>query len=126
LLKGGAVIAKTAIDLAFYDVASKALGVPVSTLLGGMRRETIEAASEIGIAEPEEMVEEARRLVGMGFRVINIKAGKNVEDEIEGVKAIRDAVGTAMELRVDPDGGPVSLRYVEGSEGFRRPQFELR
>jgi len=92
-------------DNTLYDVAGKAFGVPVSTLLGGMRRETIEAASEIGIAEPEEMVKEARRLVGMGFRVINIKAGKNVEDEIEGVKAIRDAVGTAMELKVDPDGG---------------------
>lgn len=114
--QGNAVIAKTGIDLALYDVAGKALGVPVYTLLGGMQRDRVKAASEIGIVTPEEMVEEARRLVNMGFRVIKIKAGRDVEDEIRGVRAVRDAIGPDMELRVDPNGGwsrPETLRALK-------------
>jgi L-alanine-DL-glutamate epimerase-like enolase superfamily enzyme len=103
--QGNAVIAKTGIDFALYDVAGKALGVPVYTLLGGMQRDGVKAASEIGIVNPEEMVEEARRLVNMGFRVIKIKAGRDVKDEIRGVRAVRDAIGPDLELRVDPNGG---------------------
>jgi len=103
--QGNAFIAKTGIDLALYDVAGKALGVPTYTLLGGMQRDRVKAACEIGIVKPEEMVEEARRLVEMGFRVIKIKAGRDVEDEMRGVRAVRDAIGPDMELRVDPNGG---------------------
>jgi L-alanine-DL-glutamate epimerase-like enolase superfamily enzyme len=105
MAQGNAVIAKTGIDLALYDAAGKALGVPTYTLLGGMQRDRVKAASEIGILKPKEMVEEARRLVNMGFRVIKIKAGRDVEDEIRGVRAVRDAIGPDMELRVDPNGG---------------------
>jgi L-alanine-DL-glutamate epimerase-like enolase superfamily enzyme len=103
--QGNAVIAKTGIDFALHDVAGKALGVPTCTLLGGMQRDRVKAASEIGIVKPNEMVEEARRLVEMGFRVIKIKAGRDVEDETIGVKAVRDAIGPDIELRVDPNGG---------------------
>lgn len=102
---GHAVIAKTGVDFALHDLAGKALGVPVSTLLGGMQRESVEAASEISVVKPDEMVEEARHLVEMGFRVIKIKAGKDVEDEIRGTRAVRDAIGADIELRVDPNGG---------------------
>jgi L-alanine-DL-glutamate epimerase-like enolase superfamily enzyme len=105
IAQGDAFIAKTAVDLALYDAAGKAFKVPTYTLLGGMQRERVEAASEIGIVKPEEMVEEAKRLVEMGFRVIKVKAGRDVDDEIKGVKAIRDALGRDIELRVDPNGG---------------------
>ncbi len=105
IAQGNAVIAKTGIDFALYDVAGKALGVPTYTMLGGMQRDRVKAASEIGIVKPEEMVEEAGRLVKMGFRAIKIKAGRDVEEEIRGVRAVRDAIGPDMELRVDPNGG---------------------
>jgi o-succinylbenzoate synthase len=102
---GSAWIAKTGVDTALYDLAGKALGVPVSTLLGGRQRDRIRAASEIAIVNPQEMVREANRLIELGFRVIKFKAGRNVDDEVEGVKAVRDAVGSDIELRVDPNAG---------------------
>jgi L-alanine-DL-glutamate epimerase-like enolase superfamily enzyme len=102
---GAASIAKTGIDTALCDLAGKALGISVSTLLGGRQRDTIRAASEIAIVNPEEMVREARRLVDFGFKVIKIKAGRNVDDEVRGIIAIRDAVGSNIELRVDPNAG---------------------
>jgi L-alanine-DL-glutamate epimerase-like enolase superfamily enzyme len=105
LVHGSAVLAKTAVDLALYDIAGKALEIPTSTLLGGAQRDVIKAASEIPITTPDKMVDEARRLVEMGFKVIKIKAGRDVDDEIRGVKAVRDAIGYDFELRVDPNGG---------------------
>jgi o-succinylbenzoate synthase len=104
-IHGAAFIAKTGIDTALYDLAGKALGVPTSTLLGGRQRDAIKAASEIAIVSPEEMVREARRLVELGFSVIKIKAGRNVNDEVKGVQAIRDALGSDIELRLDPNAG---------------------
>ena len=43
--EGGLVLtaAQAALDLAFYDIAGKALGVPVYQLLGGKQRERIPA-----------------------------------------------------------------------------------
>jgi o-succinylbenzoate synthase len=105
IVHGAASIAKTGVDMALYDLAGKALGVPTSTLLGGRQRDSIAAASEIAIVNPEEMVREAHRLIELGFRVIKVKAGRNVDEEVKGIKAIRDAVGSNIELRVDPNGG---------------------
>jgi L-alanine-DL-glutamate epimerase-like enolase superfamily enzyme len=116
--QGNAVIAKTGIDFALYDVAGKILGVPTYTLLGGMQRDKVKAASEIAIVKPEEMVEEARRLVNMGFRVIKIKAGRDVEEEISGVRAVRDAIGLDIELRVDPNGGWSRSETIRALKAF--------
>lgn len=45
--EGGRVLtaAQSAIDLALYDIAGKALGIPVHQLLGGHQRDTIPASS---------------------------------------------------------------------------------
>jgi o-succinylbenzoate synthase len=102
---GAATIAKTGIEIGLYDLAGRALGVSASTLLGGKQREEIMAASEIAIVNPEEMVREARHLLELGFKSIKVKAGRNVDDEVKGIKAIRDALGPDVELRIDPNGG---------------------
>jgi L-alanine-DL-glutamate epimerase-like enolase superfamily enzyme len=102
---GAAFIAKTGIDTALYDLAGRILGVPASTLLGGRQKNSIEAASEVAIVNPDEMIREPSRLIELGFKVIKVKAGRNVDDEVRGIKAIRDAVGSNIELRVDPNRG---------------------
>ncbi len=102
---GAAFLAKTGIDIALYDLAGKILNTSVSTLLGGSQREIVPVASEIGIVEAEQASKEAERLLELGFRVIKLKAGNNVEQDIKNVKAVRDQVGGEVELRVDPNAG---------------------
>jgi len=119
---GRAVLAKTGIDLAIYDVAGKALRLPVSTLLGGMQREIVPAASEIGISKADEMVREAQRLVEIGFKVIKIKAGRNFEEEVRGVRAVRQALGSDVELRVDPNAGWTRLETLKALKAFARDE----
>lgn len=122
-----ATIAKTGIDLALYDLAGKALGVPTATLLGGAQRTRIRASSEVALSEPGRMLDETRRIVGLGFRTIKFKTGRDVEAEIEGIQAVRAEFGSAIELTADANGGwsrhealhalkvlaPLNLRFME-------------
>ncbi len=51
--------AKAALDMASYDIAGKAAGVPVHRLLGGQFRDRIEVAHSLGIMPVEKCVDEA-------------------------------------------------------------------
>lgn len=99
----GATCAKEGIDLALYDLVGKILGVPVSTLLGGRFRKNIPVASEIGIDTLEKMVENARYVVTMGIRVIKIKGSPDADQDVLRIKAVREAVGSDVALRLDPN-----------------------
>jgi galactonate dehydratase len=70
--EGGRVLtaAIAAIDIALYDIAGKALGVPVYQLLGGKQREWIPCFATMGGSSLEEMVEKAKLLVSNGWNVI--------------------------------------------------------
>ena len=123
IVHGGAVLAKTAIDSAVYDAVGKSLHIASHALLGGMQREYVKAASEIAIVKPEEMVQEAARLVELGFTVIKIKAGRDVEEEIRGIRAVRDAIGPKIELRVDPNAGWSRLDTLKAIRSFARDEI---
>ena len=98
-------IAKTGIDLAIYDLIGKALGVPVSTVLGGAQRARIRVSSEVALQAPDKMLAETRRILDLGFRTLKVKTGRNVDEDIEVVSAIRKAAGPGIELTADSNGG---------------------
>ncbi len=94
---------KEGIDLALFDLMGKALKVPVYTLLNGKFRDRIPIASEIGIDEPEAMVENALRVLELGIPVIKIKGSSDYDLDIDRIKAVRKAVGDSVKLRLDPN-----------------------
>jgi len=94
--------AKSAINLAAYDLAGKALGVPVYTLMGGKVRDAIPLSWSIPITDVEKGANEAKGMVGRGWRIIKVKVGRpNPDDDVEMVRVIRDAVGPRVSVRVD-------------------------
>jgi muconate cycloisomerase len=99
--------AKAAIDIACHDIAGKAAGVPVSTLLGGRHRDGIEIAHSLGIMEVERCAAEAEQAVAEGARTIKCKTGLDPERDVEVVRQVRAAVGDDVRIRVD------------GNEGYR-------
>lgn len=72
--EGGRVLtaAQSAIDIALYDIAGKALGVPVYELLGGKHREFIPLFATVGETMGPGVVEGARRLVDDGWQAIRV------------------------------------------------------
>jgi L-alanine-DL-glutamate epimerase-like enolase superfamily enzyme len=59
----------------------------------------------IGIDTPEGMAITALKYQSHGCRILKIKLGKKVHDDIERVKQIRAAVGEEMILRLDANQG---------------------
>ncbi len=95
---------KSAFDMALFDIAAKDAKLPLYQFLGGHKR-TIETDMTIGIDTPEGMAQTALKYQKNGCRIIKIKLGKNVHEDIERVKQIRAAVGDEMTLRLDANQG---------------------
>ena len=96
--------AKAAIDMACYDLMGKKLGLPVHRILGAAA-DTIQTDVTIGIDTAEKMAQDAAERVRQGFRVLKLKGGISVEDDLANIAAIRAAVGTDTELRIDFNQG---------------------
>ncbi len=99
--------AKAAVDIACHDLAGKAQGVPVSTLLGGRVREGIELTHSLGIMDVDRCVSEAEQAVKEGASTIKCKTGLDPVRDVELVRRLRETLGDAVKIRVD------------GNEGYR-------
>jgi L-alanine-DL-glutamate epimerase-like enolase superfamily enzyme len=111
--------ALAAVDLALHDLLGKAVGAPLWQLLGG-HRDRIATSVTIGILDLPETVSSARRWVATGFRHLKLKGGRDVEDDIARVLAVRAAVGAGIELRFDANQGysvEESVHFVEATRG---------
>ncbi|MBC8239618.1 MAG: mandelate racemase/muconate lactonizing enzyme family protein [Alphaproteobacteria bacterium] len=94
---GITMFAISGIDIALWDLAGKAAGVPLSTLLGGARRGEIPAyASLFNYSDPDRVAEHCQRALGEGYK--SIKLHETGEPE---VRAARIAMGDGVPLMVD-------------------------
>jgi muconate cycloisomerase len=103
----GSPYAKAAVDIACHDLAGKAQGVPVSTLLGGRLRDGIELAHSLGIMDVDRCIAEAEQAVAEGTLTIKCKTGLDPDRDVELVRRLRETVGDGVRIRVD------------GNEGYR-------
>ena len=116
----GSPSGKAGFEMAFMDLWSKSIGSPLCKILGGYRR-TIETDITIGIVDPEEQAKRALRYVEKGFRALKIKLGLNPELDIRRVKAVRDAVGEGIKIRVDANQGwsvEDAIRVINRISGY--------
>ncbi len=112
--------AKAAVDIACHDLAGKAQGVPVSTLLGGRLRDGIEVTHSLGIMEVDRCVAEGLEAVAEGARTIKCKTGLDPDRDVELVRRLREAVGDDVRIRVDGNEGYRSV--TEAVEVTRRQE----
>jgi muconate cycloisomerase len=98
--------AKSAIEMACWDLRGKAEGKPVYELLGGACRPlAVRSRYSMGAYEPAKAAARAKELVAAGFTTIKIKVGRDAAADIERVRAVRAAVGPQIELTVDANTG---------------------
>ena len=98
--------AKSAIEMACWDVLGKAAGRPVHTLLGGaVRPLTIRNRFSLGAYPPEIAAHRAQQRVADGFTTIKVKVGTGPEEDVQRVRAVREAIGPDHHLTIDANGG---------------------
>ncbi len=95
---------KCAFDMACYDIAAKAAGMPLYRYLGGDVR-TVHSDVTIGIDEPEAMAEKAAEWVSKGFTILKVKLGEDIGTDLRRMQAVREAAGPSIALRVDANQG---------------------
>jgi L-alanine-DL-glutamate epimerase-like enolase superfamily enzyme len=82
----------------------------------GRAHDALPTSITIGIKPTAEALAEAREYLERGFRVLKVKLGHELEEDIERVTKLRELVGPGVTLRVDPNQGytPAKLlRFVE-------------
>ena len=95
---------KCAIDMACYDIASKAAGMPLYRYLGG-ETGAVHSDVTIGIGTPDEMAAKALEWIEKGFTILKIKLGEDIETDLARMEAVRRAAGPSISLRIDANQG---------------------
>jgi L-alanine-DL-glutamate epimerase-like enolase superfamily enzyme len=119
--------AGAAVEMACVELASRLNGVPLYTYLGGAAETEVLFNGWIGELPPDEAAAEARRWLKAGFRSAKIKVGSGVEADHDRVAAVRDAVGSAMKLRMDANmqyDADTSLRLCRLVKQYDMQLFE--
>lgn len=96
--------AKAAVDIALYDLYGQLYSAPLYKMLGGYRKEIITDIT-ISVNSPEEMAKDSLDAIKRGFTTLKIKVGKDSLVDLERMKAIRNAVGYDVKLRIDANQG---------------------
>ncbi len=94
------------VEVAVWDLVGRALGVPLWQLLGGRSERLLAYASTGELVEPKERVQRAEELHRRGIRALKLRFHHtDWRDDLEVVQAVRDALGTQVELMVDANQG---------------------
>lgn len=96
---------KSAFDMALYDIAAQHAGMPLYKFIGGENNKTIVTDYTVSIGDPEKMAADALKIKNEGYPAIKIKLGKNGTTDVQRIKAIREAVGDEIPLRIDANQG---------------------
>ncbi|MGG3573738.1 galactonate dehydratase [Bacillus gobiensis] len=134
--RGGPILmsAISGIDQALWDIKGKYYGQPVHQLLGGKARESIKVYSWIGGDRPYDVRNNAKEVVERGFKAVKmngteelqyVDSHEKVDQVIERVAAVREAVGPYVGIGIDFHGRvhkPMAKILAKEIESFR-PMF---
>lgn len=96
--------AGAAVDMALHDLLAQKLDVPLVDMLGRAHR-ALPTSITIGIKSIPETLLEAEEYVGRGFKILKVKLGQSLEEDVERLHTLRARYGKEIRIRVDPNQG---------------------
>ncbi|PLM98343.1 muconate cycloisomerase, partial [Klebsiella quasipneumoniae] len=99
----GNTFAKSAIETALLDAQSKALGLPVSALLGGALQTSLPVLWTLASGDTAKDIAEGEKLLAEGrHRAFKLKIGaRELATDLRHTRAIVEALGDRASIRVD-------------------------
>ncbi len=116
----GHAYAKSAVDVACWDLLGKATGQPVCTLLGGRRQASYPLYIAVPLGPAEQMAAYVTARRAEGIHHFQLKLGADPHDDAARVRAVLDATGDEDIVIADANGGwrlqeaVVAARLLEG------------
>lgn len=95
---------QAAIDLALHDAFGKYLEIPIVAFYG-QKVKYLPTSVTIGIKNVSETLEEAEGYFKLGFKVLKVKTGINVDEDIERVIRLHEKYKNNLKIRVDANQG---------------------
>jgi muconate cycloisomerase len=107
--------AKSAVETALLDAHGKRVGLAVSELLGGRRRDRLPVAWTLASGDTARDIAEAEKMLDLRrHRVFKLKIGaRTLREDIAHVAAIKQALGDRGAVRVD-----VNMAWSESDAAF--------
>jgi L-alanine-DL-glutamate epimerase-like enolase superfamily enzyme len=96
---------KAAVEMAIWDLAGKARGVPVYQLLGGKVRGNIPTKMMIGAFDVEHARRLASQFLASGARCLKVKVGLDLAGDVARLRAVREVAGPDIPLTIDANCG---------------------
>ena len=97
--------AKSAIDLACWDLLGKRVGLPVCHLLGGRFGEDVVLYRAISQESPEAMAQKVDGYRNEGYSRFQLKVGGNPDEDISRIRAVRALLDRGEILVADANTG---------------------
>jgi len=111
------------LEIALWDIVGKAANKPVYRLLGAYRDRVMAYAATAQLESAEELARKAVEFKKSGIKAIKLRLHRpRPEDDLEVVRAVREAVGDDMTIMVDANQNNVSITYNYWS---RRTAFKV-
>jgi L-alanine-DL-glutamate epimerase-like enolase superfamily enzyme len=103
---------KSAFDMALFDIAAQAAGLPLYQYLGGKNNKVLQTDMTVSIGRPDKMKADAIKFKEQGFPFIKVKLGTTLEEDAARIKAIREGIGKHIPLRIDANQGWPDADYA--------------
>lgn len=112
----GNTFAKSAIETALLDAQGKALGLPVSALLGGALSTQLPVLWTLASGDTEKDIIEGEKLLAEGrHNAFKLKIGaRDLRTDLEHTRAIIEALGSRASIRVDVNQAWDASQAVRG------------
>ena len=96
---------KAAVEIALWDLAGKAAGVPVYQLLGGRLRDEVPIKMVVGAFDLDKARSLAERFLDWGVPCLKVKVGLDPAEDLARVKAVREVAGPDVPIGIDANCG---------------------
>jgi cis-L-3-hydroxyproline dehydratase len=97
--------AKSAIDIACWDILGKVANLPVSTLIGGVSQPDFPLYEAVPLASPEEMADFVRLRGKAGINRFQVKVGNDPYDDAARTRGVIEACPADALIIADSNGG---------------------
>ncbi len=100
----GTPAALAAVDIALHDLAAQERGLPLVEMLG-RAHDALPTSITIGIKPLEETLAEAEEYMARGFRILKVKIGLDLEEDLRRLASLREQAGPEIRIRADANQG---------------------
>jgi L-alanine-DL-glutamate epimerase-like enolase superfamily enzyme len=112
------------LDIALFDILAKKAELPLYKLLGGYRH-SIHTSITIGIKPLDETLEIAKKYWHDGFKILKLKGGLDLHEDVEKVIKLREVLGNSLALRFDANQGYTEEQALEFINLAKAAEIEI-